>query len=98
MIDKQFPLYQYSVFLQGNRDEQLVIRTNTFEELIEAKKNIDRIITKREQSTPQASPNASQQIQQPNLGNCPKCNAPMIHNPKTGKNFCKDKCWLKENK
>lgn len=26
---------------------------------------------------------------------CRKCGAEMVHNPKTGKDFCKDKCWLK---
>ena len=25
---------------------------------------------------------------------CAKCGADIIHNPKTGKDFCKDKCWL----
>jgi hypothetical protein len=30
------------------------------------------------------------------LGNCPKCGSEMVHNPKTGKNFCKDKCWLNQ--
>lgn len=26
---------------------------------------------------------------------CAKCNAPIVHNPKTGKDFCQEKCWLK---
>lgn len=26
---------------------------------------------------------------------CAKCDAPMVRNPKTGKDFCQDKCWLK---
>lgn len=26
---------------------------------------------------------------------CAKCGAPMIHNPKTGRDFCQEKCWLK---
>jgi hypothetical protein len=30
-----------------------------------------------------------------NQQNCPKCGAEMVYNPKTGKTFCKDKCWLK---
>ncbi len=29
------------------------------------------------------------------LGSCPHCGADMAHNPKTGKNFCSAKCWLK---
>lgn len=53
-----YPLYQYSIFLGGNRDEQLVIRANTFTELIEAKKNIDKIVTKREQASASSQPPA----------------------------------------
>lgn len=48
MIDKDYPMYQYSVFLNGNRDEQIVIRTDTFEELLEAKKNVNKILEKVE--------------------------------------------------
>lgn len=29
---------------------------------------------------------------------CTKCGAEMVRNPKTGKMFCKDKCWLKGDK
>jgi hypothetical protein len=43
-----YPRYQYSVFVKNGRDEQLVIRANTFKELIEAKKNIDIILAKKE--------------------------------------------------
>ena len=35
-----FPMYQYSIFLDGNRDEQLVVRASTFEELLAGKRNI----------------------------------------------------------
>ncbi len=48
MSEKHYCKFQYSIFLRDSRDEQLVIRTDTFEELIEAKKDIDKIITKRE--------------------------------------------------
>ncbi|MCH7730802.1 hypothetical protein IID21_04820 [Patescibacteria group bacterium] len=30
------------------------------------------------------------------LGECSKCGAKNARNPKTGKIFCTDKCWLKE--
>ena len=30
------------------------------------------------------------------LGACKDCGAKMVNNPKTGKNFCSDKCWLKK--
>ena len=35
-----FPKYQYSIFVDGNRDEQLVVRASTFEELLAGKRNI----------------------------------------------------------
>lgn len=46
-----FPKYQYSVFLKNGRDQQLVIRANTFEELVEAKKNVDKILEVSEKNT-----------------------------------------------
>lgn len=30
----------------------------------------------------------------PNYGVCEKCGAEKVKNPKTGKIFCKEKCWL----
>ena len=30
-----------------------------------------------------------------NYGNCPYCGAPRVQNPRTGKIFCSEKCWLK---
>lgn len=47
-MDESYPKYQYSVFTKNGRDEQLVIRADTFEELIEAKKNIDKILAKKD--------------------------------------------------
>ena len=47
-IVKQYGKYQYSVFLDSARNGQLVIRTDTFKELMEAKKNINLIIEKVE--------------------------------------------------
>ena len=54
---KQFPLYQYSVFLSDDRNEQIVIRTDTWEEFIEARKEINQILIKR-QNTPVRAQNA----------------------------------------
>ena len=39
-----YPLYQYSVFLGKGRDEQLVLRAHTYEELIAGKRNINKIV------------------------------------------------------
>lgn len=44
---KEYPKYQYSIFLKNGKDEQLVIRSDSFEELVEAKKNIEKIMEKR---------------------------------------------------
>ena len=48
-MDKGFPKFQYSIFLKNGRDEQLVIRADTFEELMEAKKDINKILEKVEE-------------------------------------------------
>jgi hypothetical protein len=41
-----YPMYQYSVFLDGGREEQLVVRASTFEELLEGKRNINKVLDK----------------------------------------------------
>lgn len=46
-VTKGYPVYQYSYFVNGSRDEQLVIREDNFEAFKEAKRNIDQIIEKR---------------------------------------------------
>ena len=33
-----------------------------------------------------------------NYGNCPYCGAPRVQNPRTGKIFCSEKCWLNKAK
>lgn len=86
--------YQYSVFLNGSRDEQLVIRTDTFDELLEAKKNIDRIITKREgESKPIANTKSIpvEQFQE----TCERCGAKKILSKK-GNMVCSEFCWTKK--
>ena len=41
-----YPMYQYSVFLNGGRDEQLVVRASTFSELLAGKRNINKVLDK----------------------------------------------------
>lgn len=43
-MDNSFPKYQYSVFLNGSRDEQLVIRADTFEEFQQLKADANSIL------------------------------------------------------
>ncbi len=45
---KDYPKYQYSVFLDSAKNEQVVTRSETWEEFKEAKKNIDKILKKKE--------------------------------------------------
>ena len=39
-------MYQYSVFLNGGREEQLVVRASTFSELLDGKRNINKVLDK----------------------------------------------------
>ena len=43
--NSSFPMYQYSVFLKGNRDEQIVVRASTFSELLAGKRNVTAVLT-----------------------------------------------------
>ena len=43
-----YPKYQYSVFLKNKRDEQLVIRVDTWKEFKKAKENVNKILDKVE--------------------------------------------------
>lgn len=98
--------YQYSKFLGDNRDEQIVIRCDNFDEFTEAKKNIESLFLKKEEikSQPVIHAEAERPIA-PNKESIPipieefektcyKCGAKMVINPKTGKIFCERKCWL----
>ena len=41
-----YPMYQYSVFLNDGRDEQLVVRAESFAQLLAGKRNLNRILQK----------------------------------------------------
>ena len=78
---KNYPKYQFSIFPNGSRDEQLVIRTDTFEELIEAKKDIDKIVEKKAAKLTPATPT------QPDWCPIHSCQMTMKKNQKTGQTF-----------
>jgi len=89
---RSYPVYQYSIFTKNGRDEQLVIRADTFEELIEAKRNIDKILEKREVAPAQPTKPANKTFV------CAKCG--QVAEYREGKNdqgkewrgiFCTDK-------
>lgn len=39
-----YPMYQYSVFLNGSRDEQMVVRAATFAEILAGKNNVQQAL------------------------------------------------------
>ena len=47
-IPSNYPKYQYSIFLKNKRDEQLVIRVDTWSEFKKAKENVNKILDKVE--------------------------------------------------
>ncbi len=69
-MSESYPKYQYSVFLKNGRDEQIVIRTETFNDLLEAKKDVNKILEKVEAETKQTT--------LPITPKCPKCGSPMV--------------------
>jgi len=93
-----YPKYQYSVFLKNGRDEQIVIRTNDWDEFLGLKKNVNKILQKVEEKktieeafTPAPSPAAGPR--------CPKCGGALIERTsKTGKNYtkCENGKWNAE--
>lgn len=84
MSEDSFPKYQYSVFLKNGRDEQLVIRSNSFEDLMEQKKNINKILEKVE-GTPEAPKEAAKTFV------CSQCGGPAEY--KEGISSKTDKPW-----
>lgn len=50
-MSESYPKFQYSVFLKNGRDQQIVIRTETFDELLEAKRQVNTILEKVESET-----------------------------------------------
>ena len=86
-----FPKYQYSKFL--NSQDQVVVRSDNeaeFTKMVEFVKDFGKAPTKT------YKPQPTQTRQTLKAGDqCPKCGANMVLNPKTGKVFCEEKCWLK---
>lgn len=90
-----YPKFQYSAFL-GDREEQLVIRADSWEEFTDLKKKANLIIEKKKSSAP------VQQPQLPGPGEAPICqqhNAPMTWregvSKKTGKPYAFWACATK---
>lgn len=81
-----YPKYQYSVFLKGSRDEQIVIRADDWEEFKALKTNVDAIVDKHKEEALESRSEAQK--------HCPNCGEPMeiiTGTTKTGKN--KGKPW-----
>jgi len=78
-MENGYPKYQYSIFLKDGKDEQIVIRADDFDELIEAKKDIDKILEKRQKDESVKDPDP-EWIQETRAGKplCPECKEGMV--------------------
>lgn len=88
--------YQWSKFSGANRDEQLVVRCDNWDEFLVAVELVEGefFITdtpKEENPSVPASAIPLEQFEK----ECQNCGGEKVLNPKTGKWFCKVKCWLK---
>ena len=100
-MDRKF---QYSKFFGTNKEEQFVIRADTWAEFLEAKTNIENLFFIKGEEPQVDKPTSGQTPNKTGPAipvtefqkTCYKCGAEMIINPKTNKIFCKEKCWLKE--
>lgn len=88
--------FQMSKFLNGSRDYQVVVRANDIEEFQQALAQMKPIVDALEKDMPQKSNPVDNMQKQLLNQKCKKCGAEMVLNPKTGKVFCKDKCWLQQ--
>jgi hypothetical protein len=74
---KGYPKYQYSVFLRNGRDEQIVIRSDNFDEFLTQKANVNKILDKVEQPAegkPAPAPTAAKEPSKL----CPEHGVPMF--------------------
>lgn len=91
--NKQYPKYQISKFLDSKRDYQIVIRTDNFDELMSAMKKVKPLVEGVEKKAKDSGGDVYENKM--NGGQkCKRCGANMVKNPKTGKWFCEEKCWL----
>lgn len=96
-MENTFPKYQISKFHNGNRNIQSVFRTNDVDEynqqMTEWAEN-DAVVPVK---TPVIQKAYSGGFQRQQAGEtCNKCEeGKIVLNPKTGKTFCDQKCWLK---
>lgn len=103
-MSESYPKYQYSVFTNDPKNGQLVIRADDFDELLTAKRDIDKILNKIEAKEVAIVPPVTRPIihteQKPIAVTefedaCEKCGSPK-GTSKKGNRYCLAKCWLKE--
>ena len=58
-LPTNFPKFQYSAFLGTNRDEQFVIRAESFEEFKQLKKELDLILNTKSSRNSEPNSNAN---------------------------------------
>lgn len=100
-MSESYPKYQYSEFLKGERDGQIVIRADTKEEFEEAKRYIDKIFVKQEPKDNRTTTAPSRKEVPIHVEQfqdvCERCGSKKGISKK-GNAYCLAKCWLKEDK
>jgi len=91
-----YPKWQISKFHNGNGQLQSVFRTDVKSEYLEVLKEWSGEIKREE--TVKAFDQEVKAKETSGADVCNKCGAEMVVNPKTGKRFCSNKCWLNKQK
>lgn len=90
--------FQWSKFVNGDRNEQYVIREDNWDLFIQGR---DKVLQLLGENVPTGKPvEAPKEEKKPMTveefeKKCPDCGAIKVRNPKNGNWFCPDKCWLK---
>ena len=95
MNDESFPKFQWSKFVNGDRGEQFVVRSDTWEDLITGREKVISILETAKSFAPSAP--TMPDVTPVSLGNCRKCGA-LNAVSKAGKVYCTKTCWLGDKK
>jgi len=79
------PKYQWSKFVNGGRDEQFVVRTETFGELVEGMEKIKGLIAKDALIAPVVAPVVAPSVDLSTNATCPVHGTPLVWKAGTSK-------------
>ena len=96
-MSNHYPEYQYSVFLNGDRERQVVVRAKTWAGFLKKKAKVDTLMPKKVVPVQPTQPAQPQPVKAFITGDakCSKCGSPMAIS-KAGNPYCKNTCWLKK--